>query len=185
VQNDFTPRGALAVKEGDKIIPPINKYIKIFSKNNLPVFATRDWHPRATNHFKKYGGLWPVHCVQGTKGAEFHPKLKLPKEAILLYKGMDPNINSYSAFHAQDKKGTYFMQLLRKLNIQELYISGLATDYCVKFSALHALKKGFKVKILTDAIKGVNLKPQDSQEALRLITRLGAEPVTLEKLIIK
>jgi nicotinamidase-related amidase len=81
---------SLGVPGGDKIVPAINKYIKIFSKKKLPIFATRDWHPIKTRHFKDFGGVWPVHCIQNTKGAAFHPKLKLPEETIFLYKGIDP-----------------------------------------------------------------------------------------------
>lgn len=173
VQRDFCPRGALGVSGGDKIVPRINKYIKLFTKAKLPIFATRDWHPKKTKHFKKFGGIWPLHCIQGTKGAQFHPKLKLPKGVILLYKGMDPEENSYSSFYAQDAQGTAFMSLLKILRIEEIYICGLATDYCVKYTGMDALKHGFRVKILSDAIKGVNLKPDDSQLALGFLTKLG------------
>lgn len=180
VQNDFCPCGALEIKDGDKIIPAINKYIKIFSKKKLPIFATRDWHPKKTKHFKDFGGLWPVHCVQGTKGAQFHPRLKLPKDAILVYKGMDPKKNSYSAFQAEDANGMSLSNLLKILGIKELYTAGLATDYCVKFTTHDAIRQGFKVKILLDAIKGVNLKPYDSEEAIKEMVKNGAEKVTLK-----
>lgn len=180
VQNDFSPKGALAVPKGDKIIPAINKYIKIFAKRKLPIFATRDWHPRKTRHFKKFGGVWPVHCIQNTKGSEFHPKLRLPKEAILLYKGMDPKKDSYSAFHAQDRNGMGFSGWLKILGIGELYIAGLATDYCVKFSTHDAIRQGLKVMLLMDAIKGVNLKPRDSEEAIKEMVEAGAKKITLE-----
>lgn len=180
VQNDFCPGGALGIKDGDKIIPFINKYIKIFTSKKLPIFASRDWHPKKTAHFKKFGGVWPQHCIQDTKGATFHPKLKLPKEAILLYKGMDPEKDSYSAFQAQDENGMSLANLLKILDIKELCIAGLATDYCVRFTALDALKKGFKVKILSDAIKGVNLKPQDSEKAIKEMVKQGARQMILE-----
>ena len=180
VQNDFCPGGALGIKDGDKIIPTINKYIKNFASKKLPIFASRDWHPKKTTHFKKFGGVWPVHCVQGTKGAEFHPKLKLPKEAILLYKGMDPEKDSYSAFQAQDQNGMSLAKLLKILGIKELYIAGLATDYCVKFTTHDAIREGFKVKILLDAIKGVNLKPDDSEIAIREMVKIGVKKITLK-----
>jgi nicotinamidase/pyrazinamidase len=179
VQNDFCPGGALGVPEGDKIIPAINKYIKIFAKKKLPIFTTRDWHPAKTKHFKDFGGVWPAHCVHNTTGAAFHPKLKLPKAVILLYKGMDPAKDSYSVFQAEDTSGTSFLNLLKILRINELYIGGLATDYCVKFSAFDALKNGFKVKLLMDAIKGVNLKPDDSEKAIKEMVRKGAKKITL------
>ncbi len=182
VQNDFCPGGALGVPEGDKIIPVINKYIKIFTKEKLPIFLTRDWHPIKTKHFKDFGGIWPVHCIQNTKGAAFHPKLKIPKQAIFLYKGMDPKKDCYSSFHAEDEKGTDLAKLLVVMGIKELYIAGLATDYCVRFSTRDAIKHGFKVKILMDAIKGVNLKPDDSQKAIKEMVKEGAKKITLKDL---
>jgi nicotinamidase/pyrazinamidase len=182
VQNDFCPDGALAVPEGDKIVSVINKYIKIFAKKKLPIFATRDWHPIRTKHFKDFGGVWPVHCLQNSRGAQFHPQLKLPGEVILLYKGMDPQKDAYSSFQAEDTSGLNLYSWLKRLDIREIYIAGLATDYCVKFTAIDALKDGFKVKILMDAIKGVNLKPNDSEEAIRKITKMGAGKVKLADL---
>lgn len=182
VQNDFCPGGALGIKGGDKIIPAINKYIKIFSSKGLPILTSRDWHPKKTVHFRKFGGAWPIHCIQDTKGAAFHPNLRLPKEVILVYKGTDPKNDSYSAFQAQDQNGTGLPALLKALAIKELYIGGLATDYCVKFTACDAIRQGFKVKILLDAIKGVNLKDNDSEEAIRQMLREGAKTITLEKL---
>ena len=184
MQNDFCPGGALAVPEGDKIVPVINKYIKIFQKKKALVFATRDWHPVRTKHFKDFGGIWPVHCIQNTLGAAFHPKLKLPKGAILLYKGMDPQKDAYSAFQAEDTSGTSLPKLLKLYGLQELYIAGLATDYCVRFSARDALKHGFKVRILADAIKGVDLKPKDSENAIKEIVKLGAKKMTLKNMRI-
>jgi len=183
VQNDFCPGGALGVPGGDKIIPTINKYIKIFLKKKIPIFATRDWHPVRTKHFKDFGGLWPVHCLQNTRGAAFHPDLKLPKDAILLYKGMDPQEDCYSSFAAQDLSGQTLFKLLKRMGIIELYIAGLATDYCVKFTAIDALKHGFKVKILIDAIQGVNLKANDSEAALKKLSKMGAKTVKLADLL--
>lgn len=180
VQNDFCPGGTLAVAKGDKIIPNLNKYIQIFSQARLPIFASRDWHPEETRHFKKFGGLWPVHCVQNTKGAQFHPGLKLPKETIILSKGMDPEKDSYSVFQAEDNQGMSFLNRLKILKVKELYIGGLATDYCVKFSVIDALKNGFKVKLLMDAIKGVDLKKGDSEEAINEMVKMGAKKITLK-----
>lgn len=181
-QNDFCPAGKLAVPEGDKIIPAVNKYIKYFSQKRLPIFITRDWHPKKTKHFKKFGGRWPEHCLQNSRGAEFHPGLKLTKQAVIMSKGMDPFQDSYSAFDSLDSKHRRLADLLKMLDVEELYIGGLATDYCVKFSALDALKAGFKVKILADAIKGVDLKPGDSQRALKELARRGAKTITISEL---
>ncbi len=179
VQNDFCPGGSLAVPQGDKIIPALNKYIKIFSREKLPIFASADWHPVKTSHFKDFGGAWPLHCIQNTKGAAFHPKLKLPKGAILLYKGMDSDKDSYSVFQAEDERGMGFAKLLMMLGIKEISIGGLATDYCVRASVLDALRHGFKVRLLTDAIKGVNLKASDSQKAIAEMVKAGAKKTTL------
>lgn len=182
VQNDFCPGGALAVPEGDKMVPKINSYIKIFSKKKWPIFATRDWHPVKTKHFKSFGGIWPAHCIQNTAGAQFHPKLKLPREAVLLYKGTDTEKDSYSAFQAQDLSGMDLARLLNRSGIKELYVGGLATDYCVKSSALDALKLGFKVKLLLDAIKAVNLRPEDAEKAIKEMVKKGAKKITLKDL---
>ncbi|NIM03524.1 bifunctional nicotinamidase/pyrazinamidase [bacterium] len=182
VQNDFCPGGALAVPEGDKIVPILNKYMMIFSKKKWPIFASRDWHPKESKHFKKFGGPWPEHCIQNTKGAGLHPDLRLPKETILLSKGMDPDKDSYSAFQAVDAKGTGFFELLKSSGINGLFVGGLATDYCVKSSVLDALKHVFKVKLLMDAIRGVNINPEDSEQAIEEMVRGGAEKMTLQEL---
>jgi nicotinamidase/pyrazinamidase len=182
IQNDFCPGGALGIPEGDKIIPNINKYLKVFAKKKLPILATRDWHPVRTRHFKDFGGIWPAHCIQNTRGAAFHPALKLPAQVIMLYKGMDPQQDSYSAFHAEDASGTSLLKILKMLGIREIYIAGLATDYCIKYSTLDALKNGFKVKVLSDAVKGVDLKPQDSEKSLKEIVKKGAKKIKLKDL---
>lgn len=182
VQNDFCAGGALAVQEGDKIIPVLNKYMKLFSEKKLPIFASRDWHPRETPHFKQFGGSWPPHCIQNTKGARFHPNLKLPKNTIILSKGMDPDKDSYSAFHARDSNGVEFSKLLKIFGVHELFVGGLTTDYCVKWSVLDALEFGFKAKLLIDAIKGVNMKPQDSEDAIEEMISRGAKKTGFERL---
>ena len=164
LQNDFCPGGALGVKEGDQIIPTVNKYIELFLKHRLPVFVSRDWHPEDTSHFKSSGGPWPQHCVQNTKGAEFHPGFKVPVNAIILSKGTNPELDGYSVFEARDSQNKFFSQLLKEMGVEELYIAGIATDYCVKMTSLDAFKNGFKVNVLTDAIKGVD--EQDSQHAI-------------------
>ncbi|MFH1641122.1 MAG: bifunctional nicotinamidase/pyrazinamidase, partial [Candidatus Omnitrophota bacterium] len=179
MQNDFCPQGALAVPEGDKIVANLNKYIKIFSKKKLPVFASRDWHPVRTKHFKDFGGTWPVHCIQNTKGASFHPDLLLSGNTTFLYKGMDPDKDSYSVFQAEDSRGMKFEKLLNIFGVKELYVGGLATDYCVKSSVIDALKKGFKVILLIDAVKGVNLKAGASEKAIKEMVKKGAKKVIL------
>ena len=182
VQNDFCPNGALAVKDGDRIIPVINKYISVFKKRNLPIFLTRDWHPKVTRHFKQFGGVWPKHCVENTKGAQFHPALKIPKNGIILSKGMDPERDSYSAFQASDSNGAELLTLMKIFGVDEIFIGGLATDYCVRYTALDALKYGLKATVLMDAVKGVNLRPDDSDKAIEEIVLRGAKKITFEKL---
>jgi nicotinamidase/pyrazinamidase len=182
MQNDFCPGGKLPVPGGEAIVPVLNKYIKVFIQNNLPVFASRDWHPKKTAHFEDYGGQWPEHCVQDTPGASFHPVLKLPADTIILSKGMDPSKDSYSDFQAVDQDGNEFLSLLRNHSIKELFVGGLATDYCIKWSVIDALKFGFKVILLEDAIQGIDLKPGDVENALREMRDLGAGRITFEKL---
>ncbi len=182
VQIDFCPGGALAVPEGDRIIAILNKYIKVFSEKKLPIFASRDWHPPETTHFKKFGGQWPQHCIQDTPGAAFHPVLRLPEDAVILSKGVEPDKDGYSAFQAIDNKGEEFAGLLKKNSVKELFIGGLATDYCVRWTVVDALKYGLRITVLEDAIKGVNLKPHDSEDALKEMFVMGAGKITFEKL---
>ncbi len=182
VQNDFCPKGALAVSGADRIIPVLNSYIKIFEKKKLPIFISRDWHPKVTKHFKSYGGNWPRHCVQGTRGAAFHPALKYPDEAIVMSKGMNPDQDSYSVFHSSDANSTGFLNLLKIFGVTELYIGGLATDYCVKYTVLDALRAGLKAYILTDAVRGVDIKPGDSENAIGDMAAAGAKKITIDKL---
>ncbi|MFH1093112.1 MAG: bifunctional nicotinamidase/pyrazinamidase [Candidatus Omnitrophota bacterium] len=182
MQNDFCPEGSLAVPEGDRIVPVLNKYIGLCQSRKIPVFATRDWHPLKTRHFKKFGGLWPRHCVRLTKGAQFHPGLKLPKNAIIVSKGMDPELEGYSAFDAVNEQGVSLLNLLKILRVERLLIGGLATDYCIKFSVLDALKKGFRVGLLMDAVKGVNIKTDDSKKAIILAVKKGAKRITINRL---
>src|SRR6266508_4454154 len=131
VQNDFCPGGALAVSGGDEVVPVLNRAIERFAEAGLPIFATRDWHPERTNHFKTYGGIWPMHCVRGTRGAEFHAKLKLANDAVVVSKGMASDEDSYSGFQATDASGTRLAELLRRKGIERIVVGGLATDYCV------------------------------------------------------
>ena len=180
VQNDFTPGGALAVPEGDVIVPAINRYITLFRDAGCPVFASRDWHPAETSHFEDYGGLWPVHCVAGTTGAEFHPDLDLPNEVIIRSKGIDPAKDGYSAFEAVADNGSSLDEILTINGITNLYICGLATDYCVKNTALDSGKYGYNIIILGDAVRGVELTPGDSERAIEEMKNAEAEFITLE-----
>lgn len=180
VQNDFCPGGALAVPEGDRVVPVLNRYIRRFAEAKAPVYASRDWHPPVTRHFKAHGGLWPPHCVQGTKGAEFHPALALPPEAIVISKGMDPDQDAYSCFQAQDAEGRDFSVSLGESGVQRLLVGGLATDYCVRSTVLDALHEGFQVAVLEDAIRAVNVRPGDGDRALAEMRAAGATFATLD-----
>jgi nicotinamidase/pyrazinamidase len=177
VQNDFCPGGALAVADGDKVVPALNRYIERFEKSALPIFATRDWHPEKTKHFKAYGGLWPPHCIQGTKGAEFRPDLKLPSSTVVVSAGMAADEEGYSGFDGRDERGSALTDLLRWSGVERIFVGGLATDYCVKHTVLDGLKQGFKVVLLEDASRGVNLQAGDAERAVAEMLSEGAEKI--------
>jgi len=177
VQNDFCPGGSLAVSRGDEVMPVLNRVIERFTKAAMPIFATRDWHPERTSHFKDHGGPWPAHCVQGTNGAEFHPGLTLGDGVVMVSKGMAADEDSYSGFQAIDSTGTPLAELLRRKGIERIFVGGLATDYCVKQTVLDGLKEGFKVVLLNDSIRAVNLSPQDGELAIHEMVKAGATTV--------
>lgn len=177
VQNDFCPGGALPVPEGDAVIPVLNAVAEKVARTGGVVIASRDWHPRTTRHFAEFGGKWPVHCVQGTRGAEFHPDLNLPDGTIVVSKGTSEQDDGYSAFEGQTAEGKSLQTVLSEHGIRRLIVGGLATDYCVRASVLDALKHGYEVLLLTDAIRGVNLQPEDSDKALAEMESAGAKLV--------
>ncbi|MFQ5790081.1 MAG: nicotinamidase [Acidobacteriota bacterium] len=180
VQNDFCEGGTLAVPRGDEVVDVLNEYAKLFSRLGLPIYASRDWHPERTTHFKPFGGVWPPHCVAGTRGAEFHPRLRLPEGTMVISKGASENEDAYSAFQASAQDGTLLEESLRRQGVCQLYVGGLATDYCVKSTVLDALGKGFQVTILSDAVRGVDLKPGDSRRAVEEMKQRGAGTTTLK-----
>jgi nicotinamidase/pyrazinamidase len=182
VQNDFCPGGALAVPDGAAVVPVLNRYLALFAARGYPIFASRDWHPLRTSHFREFGGIWPPHCVQNTSGAAFHPDLQLPPETIIISKGMDPASDAYSAFQALSADGTPFRQLLQGAGITRLYVAGLATDYCVKSSVLDGLQHGLAMTLLVDASRGVNLQPTDAQQAVEQMIAAGARLATLDNI---
>ncbi len=169
VQNDFCPGGALAVPEGDQVVAPLNRLMEEFLNRGEPVFKTRDWHPPVTKHFKAYGGTWPVHCVQNTKGAEFHPDLLDNKHIRIISKGLG-DADSYSGFYLTD-----LALQLHRLGVKEVWVGGLATDYCVKNTVLDALREGFKVKAIKNAMRPVELEPGDGERAIEEMREAGAE----------
>ncbi len=196
LQNDFLPGGALAVPDGDAVISVANEVQQAFDL----VVATQDWHPRdhgsfAANHpGGKIGDvvdlnglpqiLWPVHCVQSTRGAEFTPGLRTDRIREIFRKGTDPRIDSYSTFFDNaHRRSTGLADYLRERNVREVAIMGLATDYCVKFSALDARELGFEVRVIEDGCRGVNLKPSDSADAIEEMRRAGAAIVSSRTMV--
>jgi nicotinamidase/pyrazinamidase len=174
IQNDFCPGGALGVRGGEAIVPVLNRCLARFGKAGASMFLTRDWHPPVTRHFQAHGGVWPSHCVQDTPGAAFHPEIRHPAEAVVVSKGMDPEEDAYSAFQAEDHSGRRLPAILAERGIRRLYVGGLATDYCVRATALDAIREGFEVVVLTDAIGAVDLEPGDGARAIDEMRGAGA-----------
>jgi nicotinamidase/pyrazinamidase len=174
VQNDFCPGGSLAVADGDAVAPVLSRYAQRFAAVGAPVFASRDWHPSITKHFKAYGGVWPPHCIQQTHGAEFHPALALPTSAQIVSKGMDPDADAYSCFQAETADGMDFATALRAGGVRRLFVGGLATDYCVKSTVLDARRYGFAAVVLEDAVRAVDITPGDGEKALAEMKAAGA-----------
>jgi nicotinamidase/pyrazinamidase len=195
VQNDFCPGGALEVPNGDQIIPTINRLSETFDI----VIQTQDWHPFghssfASSHTGKqpfettdmpYGTqvLWPDHCVQGSKGANFHPDLHTPRSQLIVRKGFRKKIDSYSAFYENDDSTTTGLTgYLQARNIDQLYAVGLATDFCVKWSVLDGLKEGFELFVVEDAVKGIDLEGSVDQAWTEMM-EAGAQKVTSQDLL--
>jgi nicotinamidase/pyrazinamidase len=174
-QNDFCPGGSLAVADGDKVMPVLSAWAAAADTAGIPIFVSRDWHPARTTHFKEFGGVWPPHCVMGTPGAQFHPDLHLPAKAIVVSKGMGATEDAYSAFQARDDADTLLAALLARDEVRHLYVGGLATDYCVRSSALDGLTNGFRVTLVPDAMRAVNLQPTDGDRALAEMRAAGAD----------
>ena len=174
VQNDFCPGGALAVPHGDEVVAPLNELIDEFLERGEPVYKSRDWHQPTTKHFAAYGGTWPVHCVQNTKGAEFHPALRDDPRITVVSKGLG-DTDCYSAFDETDLAAR-----LHEQDVQEVVVGGLATDYCVKNTVLDAIKNGFNVKAVTDAMRAVELQPGDGDRAIEEMRAAGAEIVSTD-----
>lgn len=157
LQVDFCPGGALPVPHGDEVVPVVNGLVDLFERRGLPVVFSRDWHPKDHVSFRDRGGPWPSHCVAGTPGASFHPKLKVPEGAVVVSKATARDEESYSAFG-----GTDLEQTLRSMGTKRLFVAGLALDFCVKATALDGVKLGFKVFLVEDATRPVfqeNAKP--------------------------
>ncbi len=162
VQNDFCPGGSLAVPGGDNVVPVINRLMGRFPL----VVASKDWHPHKTVHFRK----WPVHCVHNSRGAEFHPGLHDVGIQQVFLKGTGDRDDGYSAYEATNLS---LERYLKERQVDELYVVGLATDYCVRASALDSVKYGFKTFVVTDAVAAVNVQPGDGENALREMKQQG------------
>lgn len=180
VQNDFCPGGALAVEAGDQVVPELNLWIDRFSREMRPIAYTRDWHPPNHCSFRDQGGPWPVHCVQKTRGAELHPNLKI--KGPVFDKAFTPNEEAYSGFGGflvvdGNISDLSLAEWLRSRAITHVYVGGLTTDYCVRTTTLDALKEGFSVSVLGDAIRAVNVQPDDGRRAVEEMKQAGAELV--------
>lgn len=151
VQPDFCPGGALAVPEGDRVVPILNAWIAAARKQGVPIYASRDWHPPGHVSFQEQGGEWPPHCVQDTPGAQYHPDLALPEDVLKISKGVRLDHDQYSVF---DQTGA--AEHMRKRNVRRLFVGGLAQDVCVRASVLDACREGFEVHLLADATRPVD-----------------------------
>jgi nicotinamidase/pyrazinamidase len=177
VQSDFLPGGALGISGGDEILPVLLSYMRRFQSEGLPIFLTRDWHPVDHCSFRRQGGPWPVHCVAGSHGSLPPPSFQAPSSAVIIYKAIDANQEAYSAF-----EGTPLHRHLQALGVRRLFIGGLATDYCVLNTVKDARALGYEVCLLRDAIRAVNVHPDDGRQAEEHMLELGAVPVRLEVL---
>ena len=173
-QNDFTPGGALAVAGGDQIAEPIKR---LADELDL-VVATRDWHPPNHASFETEGGPWPIHCVRGSHGADFHPAIDEIELDAVVDVGREPEDEGYSGFEKSD-----LAAILRSHDVDQVYVCGLATDYCVRASAIDACGEGFDVTVVADAIRGVEVEPGDSERALDEMREAGARVTTSSELL--
>jgi nicotinamidase/pyrazinamidase len=176
IQNDFAdPAGGLYVRGGEHIVPIVNREIGRALDAGSFVVYTQDWHPESTPHFEKDGGIWPVHCVQGSWGAAFHPALVLKGEIVRKGTGGEDGYSGFTVRHPDsgEREGTGLEELLREHAIERVVLVGLATDYCVKETALDALQKGFVAVVLEEGVRPVDLKPGDGERALEAVRQAG------------
>ncbi len=166
VQNDFCPGGALPIEDGDAVVPILNQWMQAAREKGVPIYASRDWHPKGHISFADKGGPWPPHCIQDTHGAAFHPELRLPDEAVKVTKGTRFDQDQYSAF---DQTG--LAREMKRAGLERVWIGGLAQDVCVLASALDAAKAGFEVHLIRDATRPVS--PEGGHDAIRQMRETG------------
>jgi nicotinamidase/pyrazinamidase len=182
MQNDFAdPKGSLYVRGGEEVVPLVNREIELARGAGATVVYTQDWHPEHTPHFARDGGIWPVHCVQGTWGAEFHPQLEVEGEVVRKGTGGEDGYSGFSTRHPEtgEERPTELEDLLRRRQIRKVVVAGLATDYCVKETVIDAAERGFEVALLSEAVRAVELEPGDAQRAMDDIGAAGATVVML------
>ncbi|MDP2782970.1 MAG: isochorismatase family protein [Sulfurimicrobium sp.] len=178
VQNDFLTGGSLAVPGGEEVIPPLSRCIDIFQQHGQPIYATRDWHPEHHCSFREHGGSWPAHCVAGTAGADFAPGLGLPAFSMFVSKATAPDQDTHSSF-----EGTPLHGQLMMYGVKRLFIGGLSVDDCVLNTVRDALKLGYQVFLLSDAVRAVNVNPGDEERAIAAMIALGAHSIASADLI--
>ena len=178
VQSDFLPGGSLAVPRGDEVVAVLNGCLAAFRRSGLPVVATRDWHPGDHCSFRQQGGPWPPHCVAGSQGAGIAPSLQLPTDAIVISKATQQQSDAYSGF-----EGTELDRLLRQAGVARIFVGGLATDYCVLNTVRDALKLGYDVVLLLDAIRAVDVHAGDGGRAIAEMLQAGAMAATSTQIL--
>ena len=180
VQNDFVdPKGNLYVQDAPSVVPNINAKISVARNEGRLIVYTQDWHPEVTPHFAKDGGIWPVHCVADSWGAQLYPELEVVSDAEVVRKGTGGE-DGYSGFSVRDpltnaESDTAMEEILKRHGVTDVDVVGIATDYCVKETALDACRRGFRTNIFQDCMKGVNLQPGDAESAIAEMVEAGVE----------
>jgi nicotinamidase/pyrazinamidase len=177
VQKDFLAGGSLAVPEGDRVVPVLNRYLTAFTRRALPIFLSRCWHPPDHCSFRERGGPWPRHCVAGTPGAEFAEGFEIPGAAVIVSKATRRDRDAYSAF-----EGTELHENLRRVAARRLFVGGLTTDYCILNTVRDARARGYPTFVLGDGIRAVNVQPDDGRKAEEEMASRGATFIRLESL---
>lgn len=175
LQVDFLPGGQLGVPRGDQVLGPVNRLIAAFATRGLPIVASRDWHPELHCSFAAQGGPWPPHCVAGSAGAAFADAMRLPPDALVVSKADSVDQDAYSAFN-----GTGLAETLHARGVRRLVVCGLATDYCVLNTVLDGIAAGFRVLVVPDAMRAVDVAPGDGERAMARMLAQGAAPLRLE-----